>query len=471
MTPMSSRGARRRPPGRPDPGHPRNRSGVVGDGVHRTPAGNSGRAGRRHLSEAVLPSGVLGAVVALSVAFGSLAIIVILAVGGWVLAGDRSSFAATFDVAARSWLVVNAVPLEVRGGLVWLPPLGATAALSLLMMWGAARAVRVGGIHGTARLVRFHGVATATYALSALAIALLAGGLQVSVTWLFAPVIGALLYGLAAGFGVLREAGLWGRVTARIPVYLRRDIRAAVAGLASLAAVAAVGILVSLAIAWPIVATMLGDLKPGWSGSVGLVLLSMAYIPTAVVWGMGYLVGAGFSIGTAGVVAPWHTPEAVLPAFPLLAAIPTTNTVWHLLVLVAPLAAGLVAARSLACQVPLNSWLGWGMRARMAGVAGGLAAACTFLADGTMGGGLTHLGPNPVLVAGLVAVWFTIGSVLWEFLAKWRHGSRPAQSHAEVEVGVHSERDGGFEAEPEVEGGPEPEADGGVRAGSTSAST
>ena len=414
---------------------------------------------------------MLGAVVALSVAFGSLAIIVILAVGGWVLAGDRSSFAATFDVAARSWLVVNAVPLEVRGGVVWLPPLGATAALAVLMMWGAARAVRVGGIHGTARLARFHGVATATYALSALTIALMAGGLQVSVTWLFAPVIGALLYGLAAGFGVLREAGLLGRVTARIPFYLRRDIRAAATGLAGLAAVAAVGILVSLAIAWPTVAAMLGDLKPGWSGSVGLVVLSVAYFPTAVMWGVGYLLGAGFSIGAAGVVAPWHTPEAVLPAFPLLAAIPTTHTVWHLVVLLTPLAAGAVAARTLTCDASLNSWLGWGKRARMAGVAGVLAAVGTSLADGTMGGGLTHLGPNPIVVAGLVVVWFLIGSVMWEFLAKWQYGRGAVQPHAEVEVRVRSERDGGVEGGPEVDSGPEPEVDGGVTAGSTSAAT
>lgn len=210
MAHMSSRRAHRRPPGRSDLGRPRNRSGVVGDGVRRSPHQAGTQSGRRHLSEAVLPSGVLGAVVALSVALGSLAIIVILAVGGWVLAGDRSSFGATFDVAARSWLVINAVPLEVRGGLVWLPPLGATGALALLMMWGAARAVRVAGIHGTARLARFHGAATVSYAAAALVIALMAEGLRAGTTWLLAPVIAALVYGLAAGAGVLREAGLWG---------------------------------------------------------------------------------------------------------------------------------------------------------------------------------------------------------------------------------------------------------------------
>lgn len=420
MTPMPTRRAHRRPPGRSDVGHPRNRSGVVGDGVRRSTTGSGIHSGRRHLSESVLPSGVLGAVVALSVAVGSLAIIVVLAIGGWVLAGDRSSFADTFDVAARSWLAVNAVPLNVRGGMVWLPPLGATAALAALMMWGAGRALRVGGIHGTTRLARFHGVATATYAVAALVIALLADGLRPSVTWLLTPVIAALLYALAAGAGVLRETGLWGQVTGRVPAYLRRDLRAAVVGVGSLAAMSAVGIVVSLVLGWPTIAAMLTDLRPGWSGSVGLVLLSLAYFPTAVIWGMGYLLGAGFSLGAAGVVAPWQTPESALPAFPLLAAVPTSSTVWHLLVMVAPLVAGALAARTLATRAPLNTVPGWGVRVRMAGVAGVLAGVAAALADGTLGGGLRGIGPAPVLVAGLVVVWFTLGSAVWEFVDMWR---------------------------------------------------
>lgn len=65
------------------------------------------------------------------------------------------------------------------------------------------------------------------------------------------------------------------------------------------------------------------QLAAAWSGRVAVLLLSLALLPNAAVWGASYALGPGFALGTSATVTPLAvTGPAALPPFPLLAAVP-----------------------------------------------------------------------------------------------------------------------------------------------------
>ncbi|MFD5781923.1 DUF6350 family protein [Streptomyces sp. NPDC126933] len=60
-----------------------------------------------------------------------------------------------------------------------------------------------------------------------------------------------------------------------------------------------------------------------WSGRFAVLLLGLALVPNAAIWGAAYGLGPGFALGTAATVTPLGvvgTPQ--VPVFPLLAAVP-----------------------------------------------------------------------------------------------------------------------------------------------------
>ena len=64
-------------------------------------------------------------------------------------------------------------------------------------------------------------------------------------------------------------------------------------------------------------------LNPGVVGGGLLLLAQIAYLPNAVLWAIAYMLGPGFAVGTGTVVAPAGSAVGLVPAFPLLAALPS----------------------------------------------------------------------------------------------------------------------------------------------------
>ncbi|NEE53129.1 hypothetical protein G3M55_52100, partial [Streptomyces sp. SID8455] len=80
-----------------------------------------------------------------------------------------------------------------------------------------------------------------------------------------------------------------------------------------------------------------------WSGRLAVLLLALALLPNAVIWGAAYALGAGFQVGAGTLVTPLAaTSGPDLPPFPLLAALPTDGPGTPLTCAVAaiPVAAG-----------------------------------------------------------------------------------------------------------------------------------
>ncbi|MFI2208923.1 DUF6350 family protein [Streptomyces sp. NPDC020141] len=64
-------------------------------------------------------------------------------------------------------------------------------------------------------------------------------------------------------------------------------------------------------------------LAGAWSGRLAVLLLGIALVPNAAVWGAAYGLGPGFALGTGSVATPLAlTGDPALPPFPLIAAIP-----------------------------------------------------------------------------------------------------------------------------------------------------
>ncbi|GAA2414173.1 DUF6350 family protein [Streptomyces glaucosporus] len=343
--------------------------------------------------------------------------------------------------AAGLWLMAHGAPLirtETLGGApapVGLVPL-LLCALPLWLLHRTVRGAVSGGADGE-RPWRAAGWTCAGYLLVAAVVTGYAASGPIRVDPLGAAlrVLPVTAAAAAAGCwtGLGRPVVLPARVRrarARAPEVVRPALTRAGASAALRCAAAATAVLcaggallTAGALLWHVATGQRSAFPPlasAWSGYAAVLLLSLALVPNAAVWGASWCLGPGFTLGGGSTV----TPAAVsglprLPDFPLLAALPAegrgTLLTWTLASAV-PLAAGLVTAWGAACAaVPerdrcvLGRWptacVAW-LAACGCGTAMALLAAW---AGGPLGtGALAHVGPGP-LPTGAAALGWTAG--------------------------------------------------------------
>ena len=117
---------------------------------------------------------------------------------------------------------------------------------------------------------------------------------------------------------------------------------------AVLTAVGAVLAGASLAVHLPEVKAASDALAPGAGGAALLLLAQLAYAPNAIIWAVAYTLGPGFAFGAGTVIAPTGSVLGAVPAFPMLAALPSGaqpgGPAWvPVLVLATPYLAGVFA--------------------------------------------------------------------------------------------------------------------------------
>ncbi|MEU3709271.1 cell division protein PerM [Streptomyces catenulae] len=157
-------------------------------------------------------------------------------------------------------------------------------------------------------------------------------------------------------------------------------------------------------------------LAPDWVGRGTVLLLCLALLPNAAVWGAAYALGPGFTTGAGALAAPLGTTApAVLPHFPLLAALPApgpgTPLTWS--VAAGPVLAGVLLGRYVALAAagadagrPWRRRTTLGMAALAAGCCGALTAALAALAGGALGtGSLAFFGPSWWLTGLAATAW------------------------------------------------------------------
>ncbi|MFE5157018.1 DUF6350 family protein [Streptomyces sp. NPDC056697] len=173
------------------------------------------------------------------------------------------------------------------------------------------------------------------------------------------------------------------------------------------------------------------NLSDVWSGRFAVLLVSLALLPNAIVWGAAYGVGAGFTVGGGSVVAPLGiTSYPQLPHFPLVAALPTDGSGGPLVWLTGISAGvsvawfiGVAAVRRPGKGEPRPPW-GWGETLVLAGLAAGGCAAAMALLAGVSGGPLgigilADLGPSWWRTGMITLAWTGVIGVPGAVVLRW----------------------------------------------------
>ena len=228
--------------------------------------------------------------------------------------------------------------------------------------------------------------------------------------FLFTAVVAAV----GVTWGIAKEGDLVARARARTSDAAWRTAMGAVAAVVGLVAVGGILVTVSLVRHFSEIATTMADLNAGPVGELALTVVGVLCLPTLDIWGLSVIVGPGFELGSGNGLSAFGGEVEILPALPVLAAVPAGVPAWAPVLLCVPVALGVLAARiRWGRDLPTLT----GTIASGAGLAGGVAllvAGLCLLASGSLGGGrLAAVGPQPLAVAGAAA-----GLVLLGFLAE-----------------------------------------------------
>lgn len=352
------------------------------------------------------PAGVLAALQAAGL--GVLAVMVLVLVG-WATAADGGASASTAVAGAlQVWLVGHHTRLVVPGGEFSLAPLGLSLLPVVLVHTATLRAGRAAGVTGRRGVVALTSAVTATYAVAATVLALLARTDAVQPMPVTAFLGAGALASVAAGSAAVRATGRWLVLWHRLPPLLRLAMGPAAAAVCVLLAGGSLLAGASLAVHHGRAALLVDGLDPGVGGTLLLLLGCLLYVPTAAVWGIAYATGPGFAVGQGTSVDVSGSDLGAVPAFPLLGALPgSPGAGVGVVALAVPLLAGAVAAvlvRRLCGRTwspDLRSWRDVlevsGLVGVVVGTAVGVLAA---LASGSAGPGrMTEVGPDWWVVA------------------------------------------------------------------------
>lgn len=310
--------------------------------------------------------GVLAAVVALA---SALAVCVVPA-----LAAQLSASGSPMTVLGAVLLGLDVFVLGHGGSLVLadgavegplrLIPLGLTGVLLLLSASAMRRmgralslvaeegALRPGALRdGGATLISFIG----TYSIGGGVLAALARTPRVHAVSSTAVVACALVALVGGGAGLLwslRRRAAPGvpavRILDLLPAPFDVAARGAAISLLGLLAGAMLTVVGAVVIGFSRVAALTDSLAPGPVGGTVLLLLQLALMPTIAVWALAALLGGHFAVGVGTSVSLGASQTGLLPALPLLAALPEPGRApWYAYLLLAlPVAAlGLGAVR------------------------------------------------------------------------------------------------------------------------------
>ena len=170
-------------------------------------------------------------------------------------------------------------------------------------------------------------------------------------------------------------------------------------------------------------------------GAVMLTLGQLAFLPTLIVWAASWLAGPGFAVGTGTAVSPAGTQLGVVPGIPVLGLLPENGSIWMLVVVLVPIAAGALAGWAVRSRLVWEGTpLGAAPRAVIAlGIAAAtaaVAAVAAVLAGGSMGPGrLADTGPSPLLFALVLGGEVLIGAAI--LLLSPRHRDELAEERTD----------------------------------------
>jgi Family of unknown function (DUF6350) len=318
-----------------------------------------------------------------------------------------------------SFLVGQRGGSELDGTAVQLTPLGITLIVAVLA-WRASTALGEAAVRlnrtRTRSLVGAWLMQTAGYTV---AVIVLAGFGRIGTTRVDSgatAVAAALLFGVVAGAGLLRTGELRQRC-ARISPVLIDGLRAGV-GAATIYLGAGALLVAASLVAHAGAVTHLSRLVGGGTAGEPILLLGIFTAPNAAIAGAAYLAGPGFALGSGTHVGAFGVSHGLLPAFPVLGAVPVGRGPHEALLIVMTLTAvlaGALVAKACAVEGLIAALRRLGVATLATFV---IMAALAGLAGGSAGPGrLRVVGASPWQLGGAVAL--EAGAVALVLLGTW----------------------------------------------------
>ncbi|WP_422647085.1 cell division protein PerM [Actinoalloteichus caeruleus] len=250
------------------------------------------------------------------------------------------SLPSVLGAAGAGWLAAFQVPLLIADHPLGMLPLLPTALLVALVASAAGAACRRVG--GAGRAVWWIVGSTAlAHSTVALALSLTSGSGPVVVSVLTATLHPGLLAGAGALVGTAVVDGWHRRLFTEAEAHVTLGFRGAALALSAVAAGAAAVLVVALGFAAGRTAELFTT-EGGAGAALGLLLLSLAYLPNMLLAVAAFCTGVPVSLGQLELSLFW-LESASIPDVPLLAAVPGTgpHLAWAPVVL-GPLAGGLL---------------------------------------------------------------------------------------------------------------------------------
>jgi len=367
---------------------------------------------------------LLAALDAVLAAAGGIAVVLAPLALLWVAGLGSPDWGALWPTTAAIWHLGHLVPVTVTLPDTYLAATGidpslATFTLSLAPLAlatftalfaarsgvraGEAGAALTGWLSGS---IVFAGIATLV-ALTANA------ALVASETWLaillpsvlfFVPsfigaVIGAWRVGDDGAVDALRaQIGRLPGAWANVPTLALRGLASTTLGLVGVGAIVVVAGLIARS------TQVIGIYQASNADAVGatvIALCQLMYLPTLVLWGVAFIAGPGFAIGTDTAVTPAATQVGALPGIPVLGAVPDTASPWLLLLALLPIGIGALTGWILRSRMPQTADpepIGprLVLAIAVASLTGGVGALIAVVSRGAIGPGrLAETGPQP----------------------------------------------------------------------------
>jgi Family of unknown function (DUF6350) len=376
------------------------------------------------------PLALTSAVAGLGASLGVLMGCWVVGLVGW-FASDDGTHGDTKDalrVGTDGWLLGHGANLHLAASgatTISAMPLG----LTLLCLYVAHRlgawAVRTSAVDDLRGLLLGGVVMSGVYGVVALVASVLAATPVAEPSLLGAFGGGFLVAAVGGGSGMLRAGRSSVDWASRAPETVRAVAFGALATVLLLAAAGSVLLTVALALDFGTAANVLSRLHVDPAGGLLYTLVVAAVAPNAVLLTGSYLLGPGFAVGTGTVVSPGAVVLGPVPAFPLLAALPSPGTPpsWLAGLVAAPVLAAVASVVLVQRRYPTFSWESGALRGLLTGLAAGvLTTALVGLAGGAVGPGrMSDVGAGLLgvlvsatvamgvggLVSGVAATWWT----------------------------------------------------------------
>ncbi|WP_217183054.1 DUF6350 family protein [Streptomyces sp. AC495_CC817] len=396
----------------------------------------------------------------------------------WTLAfGITADWGALWPLTGTLWQFGHGVPLDVTIPVETLTALGiapdaarftlSVAPLAFLVFTllfaarSGARAARAGAwlLGSLAGTAAFAVIATGVALTSQLAVARTSLVLAVvlpAAVYLVGAVGGAVRVVWEDGDGglidrvhdVIDSWGDWGPVPAAA-------VRGAAFAVVGVTGAAALAVAVMTALRGGEVVALFEAARVDLLGAVMITLAHLAFLPTLIVWAASWLAGPGFAVGVGTAVSPAGTQLGVVPGIPVLGLLPENGSIWMLVVVIVPVAAGAFSGWAVRSRLvwegtPLGPGPRAGIAAGIALLSAAVAAVAAVLAGGSLGPArLAEAGPSVLPFALALGGEVLVGAAI--LLLSPRHRDELAEERTDRWIAEMSASS--FSAEPSARAG------------------